>query len=111
MRSARLFAALALALAAALPASAEAARARGLSLASAEAAVRAALAPAAVDAVLCWRPAAGLRALCLAAHPATQGEICRSLVHVRGAVGRPRARIVHANVCMRVELARPIDRG
>jgi hypothetical protein len=114
MTAARVLAALALALPAAVPAAVDAAPAPGLSFARAEAAARAALAPAAVDAVLCWRPTPGFRgrssrrhAICLADHPAADGEICRSLVDVRGTG----VRVVRAIVCMRVELAQPLDRG
>jgi hypothetical protein len=113
MTAARVLAALALALPGAVPAPADAEQAPGLSLARAEAAARAALAPAAVDAMLCWRPTPGgggssrRRAICLADHPAADGEICRSLVDVRVT----RARVVRPIACMRAEFAQPIDRG
>ena len=83
----------------------------GLTLVAAETAVRAALAPFAVDAVRCFRPTspprARGRALCLAAHPAPADQICGSLVDVRARPRQPggvKARVIRLNVCMPVPL-------
>jgi hypothetical protein len=82
----------------------------GLTLAAAERAARAALAPLSVDAVRCFRPSparARGRALCLAAHPAPANQICRSLVDVRARPRPPgavKARIIRLQVCMPVPL-------
>jgi hypothetical protein len=82
----------------------------GLTLAAAETATRAALAPLAVDAVRCFRPnprRSRGRALCLAAHPAPVDQICRSLVDVKARPRQPgavKARVIRSNVCMPVPL-------
>lgn len=86
--------------------------ARGLSLAQAESATRAALAPLAVDAVYCFRAVSTNRqssrrhALCLVAHPAPKGETCRSLVDVkrsRADRGAVTARVIAGQFCMRFD--------
>ena len=86
--------------------------ARGLSLAQAESATRAALAPLAVDAVYCFRAVSTNRqssrrhALCLVAHPAPKGEACRSLVDVkrsRADRGAVTARVIAGQFCMRFD--------
>ena len=86
--------------------------ARGLSLAEAERATRAALAPIAVDAVYRFRAvsterqSSRRRALCLVAHPAPKGEICRSLVDVkrsRSDRGAVTARVIAGQFCMRFD--------
>jgi hypothetical protein len=85
---------------------------RGLSLAAAERATRAALASHAIDAVYCFRAASPgressrRRALCLVAHPAPEGQICRSLVDVRRSrtyPGAVRARLIAGQFCMRFD--------
>lgn len=86
--------------------------ARGLTLAEAESATRAALAPLAVDAVYCFRAvsldhrSSRRRALCLVAHPASEGEICRSLVDVKRSRAHPgviTTRVIAGQFCMRFE--------
>ena len=86
--------------------------ARGLSLAQAEGATRAALAAHAIDAVYCFRAASAdrqssrRRVLCLVAHPAPEGQICRSLVDVkrsRAYPGAVRTRVIAGQFCMRFD--------
>ena len=86
--------------------------ARGLSLAAAESATRAALAPLVVDAVYCFRAvspdrqSSRRRALCLVAHPAPEGQICRSLVDVKRSRAHPgvvTTRVIAGQFCMRFE--------
>jgi hypothetical protein len=88
---------------------AAAAQAAPLPLEQAEAEASRAVAPHAVENVVCVRqPGAGAprRAVCLVAHPAAEGSICRSFVLVaapRGSVSaaRPiRTRIGALNACM-----------
>ena len=85
------------------------AEARVLRLAEAESAARAAVAPEAVEAVLCFRPiwprsgSPRRWAFCLFAHPAPPGHICRSLVDVntpRGRRGTVQAQVIRLYVCM-----------
>jgi hypothetical protein len=85
---------------------------RALSLAQAESATRAALAPHAIDAVYCFRAtspdgrSSRRRALCLVAHPAPEGQICRSLVDVKRSRAFPgfvRTRVIAGQFCMRFD--------
>ena len=84
------------------------ASARTLGPGDAEAAARAAVAAHGIEAVRCFpaakRPAGTSRrhALCLIAHPAAVGTICRSLVLVRAPRGRGslRARVVRGPICL-----------
>jgi hypothetical protein len=82
----------------------------GLSLAAAEGAARDAVAPLVVEEMHCFRPSTPRsgsvwrRALCLVAHPAPPGQICRSLVHLKGpSTSREgvRPRVIQLHVCMR----------
>lgn len=83
----------------AIPASA--AQAASLSLERAEAQATQAVTPLAVDRVLCIRqPNAGggggrRRAVCIVAHPAPEGLVCRSTVVVAS-----RTRVIGLNVCV-----------
>jgi len=72
-----------------------------LSLAAAEQATREALAGLPIEGVMCVRPSHGSRraAVCLVAHPATEGRICRSLVSVRRVGAEARARVRRLNAC------------
>jgi hypothetical protein len=86
--------------------------ARGLTIAQAESATRAALSPLAVDSVYCFRgvspdpQSSRRRALCLVAHPAPEGQICRSLVEVKRSRAHPsvvRTRVIAGQFCMRFD--------
>jgi hypothetical protein len=92
--------------------------ARGLTIAQAESATRAALAPLAVDSVYCFRgvspdpQSSRRRALCLVAHLAPEGQICRSLVEVKRSRAHPsviRTQVIAGQFCMRFDprLSRP----
>jgi hypothetical protein len=87
------------------------ASARSLDLDKAEQAALAAVAPEAVQGAVCVRPnhmkrrAARSRVLCLLAHPAPEGTICRSLVSVRKSGGGTKAKLIR-RVCLPV---RPIE--
>ena len=76
-----------------------------LSLAAAEQATREALVGLPIEGVMCVRPSHGSRraarraAVCLVAHPATEGRICRSLVSVRRVGAEARARVRRLNAC------------
>ena len=84
----------------------------GLSIAQAERATRAALAPHAIDAMYCFRTASPdrqssrRRVLCLVAHPAPEGQICRSLVDVKRSRAYPglvTTRVIAGQHCMRFD--------
>ena len=86
--------------------------ARGLTIAQAESATRAALSPLVVDSVYCFRgvspdpQSSRRRALCLVAHPAPEGQICRSLVEVKRSRAHPsvvRTRVIAGQFCMRFD--------
>jgi hypothetical protein len=85
--------------------------ARSLDLGKAEQAARAAVAPEAVQGAVCVRPsnmkrrAARSRALCLLAHPAPEGTICRSLVSVRKSGGGTKVKLIR-RTCLPL---RPIE--
>jgi hypothetical protein len=82
--------------------------ARTLGPGDAEAAARTAVAAHGIEAVRCFpaatRPSgtSRRRAVCLIAHPAAEGAICRSLVQVRAPRGRAplRVRVVRGPVCL-----------
>jgi hypothetical protein len=102
------------ALAVAVAAAPSAAHARNLPMSEAKRAATAAVAPAPVVAVRCFRPAlkpSGLdrkRALCLVGHPLAPGALCRSLVMVKAprGYGAARARVIRQQIC---STFRPIE--
>jgi hypothetical protein len=73
---------------------------RSLDLGKAEQAARAVVAPEAVKGAVCVRPShvtrytARSQALCLLAHAAPEGTICRSLVSVRKSGGGTKAKLI-----------------
>jgi hypothetical protein len=80
------------------------ASARSLDLGKAEQAARAVVAPEAMKGAVCVRPSnhsrrvARGRALCLLAHAAPEGTICRSLVSVKASRTGPKAKLIR-RVC------------
>jgi hypothetical protein len=83
------------------------AAARPLDMGRAEQAARAVTAPEPVVGAVCVpattpsRSSGRRRALCLVAHPAPDGTICRSLVSVRGSRNGPSAKVIR-RVCLTV---------
>jgi hypothetical protein len=90
-------------------AAAATAQARPLSMAQAERAARAAVAPAIVESVSCERQpgtsgrTAQARAFCTVTHPsADPAQICRSFVLVRATRSAVRTQVLAAGVCLPV---------
>jgi hypothetical protein len=98
-----------LAVAVAALAAAATAQADPLSMAKAEHAARAAVAPALVESITCERQpgvtgrAALNRAFCTVTHPSAEpGQACRSFVLVRASKAAVRAQVLAAGVCLPV---------
>ena len=101
--SSRLLAAAASSLALSGALAASSAEARTLGPAEMERAARSAVAPLAVDGTHCYHGANRRQGFCFLAHPATEGQICRSLVEIRaprGKRGQLRTRVHRQNVCL-----------